>query len=64
MSGDEEARAAPELRRAGLQRRLDPEDRPGDPACLLPRVCRACGAVAESGPPATCPHCGSEIAGA
>jgi len=65
MSGDEEARAAAaELRRAGLRFRLDPEDRPGDPACLLPRVCQACGAVAESDPPNTCPQCGSEITGA
>ena len=69
MSGDEEARAAAELqaaqlRRAGLQYRLDPEDRPGDPVCLLPRVCQACGAVAESDPPTTCPQCGSEIPGA
>jgi rubrerythrin len=64
MSGDEEERAAAELRRAGLQLRRDPEDRPGDPACLLPRVCQACGAVTEAGPPATCPGCGSEIPGA
>jgi rubrerythrin len=64
MSGDGEAHAAAELRRAGLQWRLDPEDRPGDPACLLPRVCQACGAVTESEPPATCPQCGSEIPGA
>jgi predicted Zn-ribbon and HTH transcriptional regulator len=63
MSGDEETRAA-ELRRAGLRWRLDPEDRPGDAACLLPRVCQACGAVAESDPPTTCPQCGSEIPGA
>jgi len=64
MSGDEEPRAAAELRRAGLRWRLDADDRPGDPACLLPRVCQACGAVAESGPPATCPQCGGEIPGA
>lgn len=64
MSGDEEAGAAAELRRAGLRWRLDSGDRPGDPACLLARVCQACGAVAESGPPATCPQCGSEIPGA
>ena len=61
MSGDEEAHAATELRRAGLQWRLDPEDQPGDAACLLPRVCQACGAVAEADPPTTCPQCGSEI---
>jgi rubrerythrin len=38
-------------------------DRPGDPACLLYRVCQACGAVADAGPPAVCPQCGSELPG-
>jgi len=44
--------------------RADPEDRPGAPACLLPRVCEACGAVGDEDPPTTCPQCGSEIPGA
>jgi len=61
LSGEEEAPAAAELRRAGLQWRLDSDDRPGDPACLLPRVCQACGAVAAADLPTTCPQCGSEI---
>ena len=39
------------------------DDRPGDPACLLHRVCQACGAVAESGPPTVCPQCGAELPG-
>ena len=39
------------------------EDRPGDPACLLRRVCQACGAVAETDPPTVCPQCGSEMPG-
>jgi hypothetical protein len=47
----------------GMARRAGP-DRPGDPACLLPRVCQACGAVADEDPPASCPQCGSEIPGA
>ena len=64
MSGEEEARTAAELRRAGLQWQPDPEDRAGDPVCLLPRVCPACGAVAESDPPTACPRCGTEIPGA
>jgi predicted Zn-ribbon and HTH transcriptional regulator len=64
MTADEEARAAAELRLAGLQWRPGSGDRPGDPACLLPRVCQACGAVAESDPPTTCPQCGIEIPGA
>ncbi len=63
MTSDQEPRGAAELRRAGARWRPDPEDRPGDPACLLRLVCQACGAVAESGPPATCPQCGSEIPG-
>ncbi len=37
------------------------EERPGDPACLLRRVCQACGAVAETDPPTLCPQCGSEM---
>jgi rubrerythrin len=64
VTSDQEPRSAAELRRAGLQWRLDPEDRPGEPVCLLPWVCQACGAMAESDPPTTCPRCGSEIPGA
>ena len=48
----------------GLAWRADPEDGPGDPACLLPRVCQACGAAADEDPPAICPQCGGEIPGA
>jgi len=38
-------------------------ERPGDPACLLRRVCQACGAVADTDPPTVCPECGSEMPG-
>jgi len=38
-------------------------ERPGDPACLLHRVCQACGAVADTDPPTVCPQCGSEMPG-
>jgi rubrerythrin len=38
-------------------------ERPGDPACLLRRVCQACGAVADTDPPAACPQCGAELPG-
>ena len=48
----------------GMTWRADPDDRAGDPVCWLPRVCQACGTVAESDPPTTCPQCGSEILGA
>ena len=59
-------RPAGGLRRwgGGMTWRADPGDRPGDPPCLLPRVCQACGAVADEDPPTTCPQCGSEIPGA
>jgi rubrerythrin len=45
----------------GMAWRADPEDRAGDPVCWLPRVCQACGALADEDPPTTCPRCGSEI---
>jgi rubrerythrin len=37
------------------------EDRPGDPACWLCRVCPACGNVAPEDPPTTCPACEAVI---
>ena len=37
------------------------EDRPGDPACLLRRVCPACGAVADHDPPTVCPQCHADM---
>jgi hypothetical protein len=37
------------------------EDRPGDPACLLYRVCPACGSVTDADPPTTCPECHLDI---
>jgi rubrerythrin len=45
-------------------RTYDPgEDRPGDPACLLRRVCPACGSVADEDPPTTCPACHADMPG-
>lgn len=38
-------------------------ERPGDPPCLLRRVCPDCGAVAEHDPPTVCPQCGAELTG-
>ena len=56
----------PDQRRAA-QRRAEPDDfaaeRPGDPACLLRRVCQSCGAVADTDPPTVCPQCGAEMPG-
>jgi len=37
------------------------DDRPGDPVCLLRRVCPACGSVADEDPPTICPTCRSPI---
>jgi ribosomal protein S27AE len=37
------------------------DELPGDPVCLLPRVCPACGSVADHDPPVTCPGCGHQI---
>jgi uncharacterized protein YeaO (DUF488 family) len=39
----------------------DEEDRPGDPACWLCRVCPSCGSVAPVDPPTTCPDCHAAI---
>jgi rubrerythrin len=39
------------------------EDRPGDPACLLRRVCPECGAVADRDPPTVCPYCHTDLPG-
>jgi uncharacterized protein YeaO (DUF488 family) len=36
-----------------------PDERGGDPACLLHRVCPRCGSVADAGPPGTCQQCGA-----
>jgi hypothetical protein len=47
----------------GMTWRADPGDRAGDPVCWLPRVCQACGALADEDPPTTCPRCGREIPG-
>jgi hypothetical protein len=59
MTGDQgwlEQRAAAELTDFAAER-------PGEPACLLRRVCQACGAVADTDPPTVCPECGSEMPG-
>jgi hypothetical protein len=48
----------------GMTWRADPEDRPGDPVCWLPRVCQVCGALADEDPPTTCRRCGTEMPGA
>jgi hypothetical protein len=64
VSGDQ-GRAA---QSATAQRRAaEPADYsgelPGDPACLLRRVCLACGAVSDTDPPTVCARCGAELSG-
>ncbi|MFR9673553.1 hypothetical protein [Streptomyces sp. TR02-1] len=33
----------------------------GEPACLLDRVCPACGRLADAAPPTVCPRCGGPV---
>ena len=49
-------------RRDDVNRDRD-EDGPGDPACWMKRVCPACGALADTDPPAACPQCHAMIPG-
>lgn len=35
----------------------------GDPVCWLPRVCLACGRLADEDPPTLCAACGAELTG-
>jgi rubrerythrin len=37
------------------------DDRGGDAACWLRRVCQACGSMADADPPTTCPVCGAAL---
>jgi rubrerythrin len=58
--------AAGEPARTGEPHRADvwatgEEDLPGDPACLLRRVCQECGSVADEDPPTTCPQCAADL---
>ncbi|MGE5135117.1 MAG: hypothetical protein ACM32E_19680 [Gemmatimonadota bacterium] len=55
--GQPAPRGAPEA-----SERAEP-DLPGDPACLLRRVCPACGSVADRDPPTVCPQCHAELTG-
>ncbi|HEY2575789.1 MAG TPA: DUF488 family protein [Streptosporangiaceae bacterium] len=48
--------ASPGPARAGYE-----EERGGDPACWLHRVCPRCGTMAETDPPTTCPRCRTDI---
>ena len=47
---------SPERTQRPSARRPEPEG--GDPACWLPRVCPACGRLADEDPPTRCPACG------
>jgi hypothetical protein len=53
--------SAGERYRAAGARAAETEDRPGDPACWLRRVCPACGTLADVDPPTTCVQCRADI---
>jgi uncharacterized protein YeaO (DUF488 family) len=48
---------AGELRQAAAPLMSEPDERGGDPACWLRRVCPQCGSMADADPPTTCPAC-------
>ncbi|MDT0379417.1 hypothetical protein RM572_11625 [Streptomyces sp. DSM 42041] len=50
----------PRPRRAGAREPAD-QDLGGEPACMLDRVCPACGRLADAAPPTTCPRCGAAV---
>jgi rubrerythrin len=54
---ERDAEAAPSTPEA----HRSPEPAGGEPACLLDRVCDACGRMADAAPPTTCPRCGARI---
>jgi rubrerythrin len=56
------ARVMNEQQRDDRNRAPD-DDAPGDPACWMRRVCPACGALADTDPPVTCPQCHATIPG-
>jgi len=39
------------------------QERGGDPACWLRRVCPQCGSMADADPPTTCPACHADMPG-
>lgn len=39
------------------------QERGGDPACWLRRVCQQCGSMADTDPPTTCPVCHAAMPG-
>jgi rubrerythrin len=62
--GDEQAPGgARDGAMAGLRGPAVPEERPGDAACWLRRVCPRCGTLADTDPPTVCPACHAEMPG-
>jgi rubrerythrin len=49
--------ARPTVRATRAVPAAEQDERGGDPACWLPRVCWQCGTMAESDPPTACPSC-------
>ena len=55
------APSAPAWSATPAVRAAEQDERGGDPACWLPRVCWQCGTMAESDPPTRCPACQARI---
>jgi rubrerythrin len=49
-----------EIQRDGREEPVE-DDLPGDPVCLLRRVCQRCGSVADRDPPTSCPTCHADM---
>lgn len=47
--------------RKPLEDHIFDEELPGDPVCLLRRVCQRCGSVADEDPPTVCPTCHADL---
>ena len=62
MSSEQDP-AGPQGTAHGTAGRAPEPELPGDPVCLLRRVCPACGGVADEDPPTICPHCHAELPG-
>jgi hypothetical protein len=54
---------AERLPRDAAARMSGAQERGGDPACWLRRVCQHCGSMADEDPPTTCPACHAAMPG-
>jgi hypothetical protein len=54
---------AENIRQDATARASEADERGGDPACWLRRVCQRCGSMADADPPTTCPACHAAMPG-